>query len=150
MTLVLPARFRRVIVAQARAADPEECCGILVGVHEEDGAVAMVEEVVMTRNAARQRKRRYVVPPADVAATQRRARQEGRLVVGFYHSHPADPATPSAADRKTAWPGVRYLIVSLAGLGRPVLRCFRFREAGEGFEEEPCRDGRSGRRFIPS
>jgi len=147
VTLVLPARLRRVLIAQARAADPEECCGILVGTHEADGEVALVEEVIPTRNAARRRKQRYVVPPEDVAATQRRAREEGRLVVGFYHSHPDDPAMPSAADRKDAWPGVRYLIISLAGLGRPVLRSFRFHGGGAGFSEEPCRDGRSGRRF---
>jgi proteasome lid subunit RPN8/RPN11/phage shock protein PspC (stress-responsive transcriptional regulator) len=147
VTLILPTALRRQVVAHAREVEPEECCGILLGHLEGDGEAARVEEVVATRNAARDRRRRYVVPPSDVVAAERRVREEGRSVVGYYHSHPADPATPSARDRKTAWRGVRYLIVSLAREGRPELRSFLLREDGRDFAEEPCRDARSGRRF---
>ena len=42
------------------------------------------------------------------------ARTGGLDVIGFYHSHPRTPATPSASDLAEAWyPDHLYLIVSV-------------------------------------
>jgi len=45
---------------------------------------------------------------------EKSAADEGRLVVGFYHSHPDHPARPSEFDREHAWPFYSYVIVSIA------------------------------------
>jgi proteasome lid subunit RPN8/RPN11 len=36
-------------------------------------------------------------------------------ICGFYHSHPDHPCVPSEHDRKLAWEGYLYLIVSVKG-----------------------------------
>ena len=45
---------------------------------------------------------------------EREAGAEGRLVLGFYHSHPDHPARPSEYDRQHAWPFYSYVIVAIA------------------------------------
>lgn len=37
----------------------------------------------------------------------------GLEILGFYHSHPDQPAQPSAFDREHAWPWFAYLIVAV-------------------------------------
>ena len=98
------------IVAHAREAAPAECCGLLLG-HD-----AELTEAVRTRNVAGQDRLRFVIDPKDHIDGRRDARRRGLEVVGFYHSHPCSPASPSETDRAEAgYPGHLYLIVSLAG-----------------------------------
>ena len=108
------------IVAHARDAFPDECCGLLVGTPES------VECAVRARNL-REGPARYLIDPADHFAAIRTARDKGLSVVGAYHSHPAGPPFPSETDVAEATsPAFVYLIVS-AGSGRepPVVRAFR-------------------------
>jgi proteasome lid subunit RPN8/RPN11 len=98
------------IVAHSREAAPAECCGLLLG------GQAGVVEAVRTRNIADEPASRFVVDPKDHFDGRRDARRRGLDVVGFYHSHPGSPATPSETDRAEAsYPDHLYLIVSLAG-----------------------------------
>ena len=135
--LVLPPRCRDDVVAHARRAAPEECCGVLVGRRE--GGAARVETTIAAPNVARYRRRRYAIDPTILIDAHRRTREAGRAVVGYYHSHPAAPATPSDRDRTDAWAGVSYLIVSLAGDhdGADGVDLRSWRLAGDGFDEEP-------------
>ena len=97
----------REIVAQARHAAPDECCGLLVGTD------ARIELAHAARNLRRS-PTRYLVDPADHFAAIRSARQMGLRVVGAYHSHPASVALPSPRDEQEATdPDFLYLIVSL-------------------------------------
>ena len=48
---------------------------------------------------------RYLVSPAFQAQAERRALAAGLDVIGWYHSHPEDPARPSEYDRTHAWVG---------------------------------------------
>ena len=110
---------RQAIIAHARDEAPVECCGLLLG------APGLVEEAVRTRNA-RQSPTAYLVEPADHFSVIRRARREGRAIMGAYHSHPRSPAVPSEVDRREAlYPEFVYVIVSLAEPGRPEVRGFR-------------------------
>jgi len=61
-------------------------------------------------------------------------------VVGFYHSHPDHPSSPSAHDTEMAvWPGYSYLIVS-TGKGRIVsVQSWVMRDESSSFSEEPMR-----------
>ena len=96
----------RDIVAHARKAAPEECCGLLIGTAER------VESVHAARNLRRS-PTRYLVDPADHFAAIRSARQVGLAVVGAYHSHPTSPPAPSTTDEREATdPDFLHLIVS--------------------------------------
>jgi proteasome lid subunit RPN8/RPN11 len=116
--LVLSAA-REAMIAHARDEAPLECCGLLLG------ARGVVEEAVRARNLRRSRTA-YLVDPADHFATIRRARKEGRTIVGAYHSHPRSPAVPSPADLQEAqFPEFLYVIVSLVDPQAPDVRGYR-------------------------
>jgi proteasome lid subunit RPN8/RPN11 len=111
------------VVAHARAALPDECCGILVGGGDR------VVEVVSTENVAADPRRHFLIDPKAHIDTRRHARGRGLQVVGFYHSHPRSDARPSAIDlAEASYPGLLYLIVGLAP-EPPEIRVYRL-EAG--------------------
>lgn len=111
------------VIAHARVAAPAECCGVLLG-HGD-----LIVEATRARNAADDPTRRYLLDPQDHIESRRQARGRGLAVVGFYHSHPASSAEPSASDLAEAtYPDHLYLIVSLSG-GSPQVNVFRL-EAG--------------------
>jgi proteasome lid subunit RPN8/RPN11 len=110
------------MVAHAREASPDECCGLLLGTGEE------IVASVRTRNVADAPATRFLIDPRDHIAARRDARGRGLDVRGFYHSHPRSPATPSETDRaEAAYPDHLYAIVSLAADPADV-RLFRFAE----------------------
>lgn len=118
---------REAIIAHAREEAPLECCGLLLG------SPGTVDEAVRARNVRRSTTA-YLVDPADHFALIRRARREGRTIVGAYHSHPRSPAVPSEVDLREAQDaGFVYVIVSLAAAGDPDVRGYRL--VGGGFTE---------------
>lgn len=129
--------------AHARAAAPEECCGLLVGRREGDVSIAV--EVIPSANAWEgDRRTRFLLDPLTHLRAQRTARDRGLDIVGFYHSHPTSPPIPSVFDREMAWPGHDYVILSL--LEPPTLRNWRLPgdetvpgcpERDRQFREEP-------------
>jgi proteasome lid subunit RPN8/RPN11 len=58
-------------------------------------------------------------------------------VVGFYHSHPDHPPSPSATDAECAWPGYVYLICSLTASGATETKAWVCDEALGQFVEWP-------------
>ena len=101
------------IRAHGEATYPEECCGFLLGrATPNDNHVVQTQRV--TNRQATNRERRYTITPDDYQAAAHAARQQDLDVVGFYHSHPAHPARPSATDLAEAtFPGYTYVIVSI-------------------------------------
>ncbi len=96
------------LVAHAREACPRECCGLLIGTS------GRIIEGRRARNLAESPTRFLLDAQAHVEA-RRDSRRRGLDVVGFYHSHPATPAVPSATDLAEAWPDEHcHVIVSLA------------------------------------
>ena len=115
--IALDAGHVAAIRDHGRRAYPEECCGVLLG--RDDREVPRVEVVREIPNVQEdQRRRRFLIAPADYLATERQARGLGLAVLGFYHSHPDHPAQPSEHDRLQAWPHLHYLIVAVAS-GEP-------------------------------
>ena len=100
------------IKLHAMEAWPEECCGVLLG--SENGATRRVCDVVPLTNAREEnRGRRFLVTPEEYRSAERRAKEEGVAVLGFYHSHPDHPAQPSAFDLEHAMPWFSYVIASV-------------------------------------
>lgn len=136
--LALSPDLRRRIEVHVRGLAGEEACGILLGREGEEGPRRVVEARA-ARNGAADRRRCYVVEPADLVAAVHDARAGGLDLLGYYHSHPAGRAEPSSADRASAWPDVSYLILAPDGRDGLETRSWRLTEAG--FAEEPIRWG---------
>lgn len=133
--LTLLPRHLQAVRHHAAGAYPEECCGFLMGVADEDGV--LVERVLPARNEhADDRCHRFLIPPETVLAARKEARGLGLEIVGYYHSHPDLPAEPSDRDREHAWPDVSYLIVPVEDGVPGEARSWRLSENGAGFEEE--------------
>jgi proteasome lid subunit RPN8/RPN11 len=116
--LVLTKSQTSQIEAEGAQAYPNECCGIMIGRDVSDGActrriVDRLEPMANVFDPAQQR-RRFAVDPLALMRAEKSAAAEGRLVIGFYHSHPDHPARPSEFDREHAWPFYSYVIVSIA------------------------------------
>jgi proteasome lid subunit RPN8/RPN11 len=107
--LCLPYGCHRYLRADVEQAYPEEACGILIGRREEFDE--MVVRVIACGNADPEPWRGYSIAPPELIAAEKRAREEGVEILGFYHSHPDHPAEPSARDlREAHWTGCVYLI----------------------------------------
>ncbi|WP_332898007.1 desampylase [Haladaptatus sp. CMSO5] len=125
------------LVDHAERGVPEEICGLLEGTRE--GGTAQVTAIHPIENVATHRETRYTLDPETQLAVMEAIEGKGTDVVGFYHSHPAGPAQPSATDEAQAtWAGYSYVIVSLSG--RPFVGSWEW--TGEKFEQELVSVGR--------
>jgi proteasome lid subunit RPN8/RPN11 len=113
----IPADVEAAIRRHGRAAYPEECCGALLGRGGESGAEVVEAEPVANARRAR-RERRFRIEADDYRRLEALARDRGRDLLGFYHSHPDHPAVPSEYDREHALPFFHYVVLAVAS-GEP-------------------------------
>lgn len=106
------------ISEHARRAYPDECCGFLFGTDDGSLRRIMRSRAVTNQWGESERQRRFLITADDLRQAEVAAANDGREVVGFYHSHPDAPAIPSTFDRQHAWPWYSYLIVSVVA-GNP-------------------------------
>lgn len=117
--LLLPPELRAQIEREGAAAFPNECCGILIGRDESatggPGHRRIVDRLLPGCNvfAADEQYHRFSIDPRQQLQAERDAEAEGKMVLGFYHSHPNHPARPSEYDREHGWPFYSYVIVSI-------------------------------------
>lgn len=111
--LVLPREMVGQLRGRARAAQPAECCGLIIA--RDEGRRRVVDRLVPIANDDADV---YRIEPGQFAAAETTARAEGAYVGGVYHSHPRGPALPSARDAAAAWPGLDYVIVGCDGAVR--------------------------------
>jgi proteasome lid subunit RPN8/RPN11 len=129
-TTTLPASIRAAIIAQARAEDPNEACGLIVGTAPAAaGGVALRWEP--TRNKAAS-PYRYEIDPADLYRISVAADDADEVIWGIVHSHTHTPAVPSPTDIGLAfYPDALYVLVSLdhaeadPATGEPGVRAWR-------------------------
>lgn len=98
--LVLTQEQQAQILAEARSAHPLECCGLLIGGYQEGAAV--VQNVLAAPNVAEAPERAFEIDPRTLLQAHRSAREQGRAILGWYHSHPTGVAVPSACDAERA------------------------------------------------
>jgi proteasome lid subunit RPN8/RPN11 len=128
MALKLTRPQVEIIRQHAAREYPNECCGALVG--NASGAWKEVREVVplenLRQNASRAQellpvadpaketeRNRFLVDPLEQLRVEKDARARNLEVLGYYHSHPDNPARPSNYDREHAWPWYSYVILSV-------------------------------------
>jgi len=112
--LNLFSEHEKIIRAEGENAYPNECCGVLTG--EVDGSgVKTVKYAYAIRNAREdgERYHRFLITTEDMMMAEQTARKRKQDVIGFYHSHPDHPATPSDYDKEHALPFYSYVIVSV-------------------------------------
>ncbi len=134
----LPAEIRDAIVAHARAAYPDEMCGLIIGDRAAaDGGHALRFEP--TRNKAAS-PYRYEIHPDDLLRLTISTDDADETFWGIVHSHTHTPAIPSPTDVGLAfYPDALYLLVSLSDTeadpdtGAPGVRAWRI-VAGEVHE----------------
>jgi proteasome lid subunit RPN8/RPN11 len=110
VTLRLSNAVFEEIRSEGEQAYPGECCGILAG---RTGSVKEVLRLVPALNRRTDNPHRYLISPDDLRLIEARLRSSEQEVLGFYHSHPDHPATPSAFDTEQAWPWYSYIIVGV-------------------------------------
>lgn len=121
------------IVAHARACLPEEACGLIGGLIDENGD-KHIEKVYLLENADHSREHFALLPKQQLAAVKD-MRQNGLKPLGNWHSHPETPSRPSAEDKRLAYDSTAsYLILSLME-SEPVLNAFHIE--GGAAEKEP-------------
>ena len=107
------------VIAHATGERPRECCGLLIGTHDE------ILELVESRNLS-DHSNRFELDPAVHIQARRAARERGLFVTGFYHSHPHSPPAPSPTDLAEAmYDDVLQLIVGVVN-GRFEARAYRY------------------------
>lgn len=120
------------IRAHGRETFPHECCGAMLG---RDGVVSDAYPLPNTTEEGP--RRRFLVRPDDYRGAEKRARETGLDLLGFYHSHPDHPARPSQYDLDHAWPSFSYVIVSVMAGEDQLLTSWRLTEDRAAFDEEP-------------
>ena len=140
MTLVIPPELRRQIEGEGVAAFPNECCGILIGRDVREGGLErrVIERLMPGQNVfeADERYHRFSIDPRAQLQAEREAEKEGKMVVGFYHSHPDHPARPSEYDRAHGWPYYSYVIVSVMKGVPAAMTSWVLNDQTEQFEEQ--------------
>lgn len=106
------------LVAHARAEAPNECCG-MIAAHGE-----RFTEFFPAHNEF-ESPLRFQIDSRDQIRITNEIEGRGERIGAIFHSHPKSEAYPSQTDVNLArwWPGVLWLICSLAG-DEPVIRAF--------------------------
>ena len=93
---------------------PHECCGVLLGHVDDDGARVVTSTVRAGNTRTDSAHNRYNIDPRELVRIQRQGRERGEDIIGFYHSHPDHPAQWSTTDLAEAhWFGCSYVITSV-------------------------------------
>jgi proteasome lid subunit RPN8/RPN11 len=136
----IPKALVDAMLAHARSGYPNEVCGVLLGSGGE--GARRVDEVVAVANRETEAPRvRYQIADEDLIRIQREARDQGREIVGYYHSHPDHPARPSETDRRIAAEGISdgviHVVVGVERGEKATPTAWVFRHAAQAFDEEP-------------
>ena len=110
-TLVVPELLWRAMVDHVLAARPNESVGLLATVRDGSGLLATAWFPGTNVDASPMR---YTMDRTEVEVAVARMAHSGWSLGVIVHSHPTDPAVPSATDlREHRYPGVLMGIISL-------------------------------------
>lgn len=134
--IVLTPQSVDLIRREAERGFPEEVCGFLFGMNDDD--TRDVTEAKPIQNVqASNRARRFLINPEEFQRAERYAFAQGLELLGFYHSHPDHPAIPSDYDRVHALPFYSYVIVSVTDGKATELRSWQLDPDRKSYREEP-------------
>ena len=124
--LILSETLKAQLLAEARKANPAECCGLLEGFRE--GTAFRVTALHPSANLSSEPETGFEIDPTLQFSLLRGLRGTGRSIIGCYHSHPTGKAEPSARDRAGGCNEEFIWIIMSTGViagAEPVLAAFR-------------------------
>jgi proteasome lid subunit RPN8/RPN11 len=138
--LIIPATELRKMREHAEREYPNQCCGLLLGWHRDHDKHALCAQAC--RNTAPAPAESFLVAPQELIQWQRYGREQRSEILGFYHSHPDQPANPSQQDVSLAcWTNCSYVVLSVENGRLTVLRSFTAAMKADGptLLEEPVK-----------
>jgi proteasome lid subunit RPN8/RPN11 len=121
-SLWLTPEQAELLIAYARAGQPNEVCGVLGG--SAQGAVKLILPVA---NIAAQPATTYYMDERELIEALHAVAEADMELLGFYHSHPRGHAIPSPTDIRSAnYPDTTTLIIGL-GARKPELAAWNIR-----------------------
>jgi len=99
------------MIADVESADQERC-GFFFG-YENSNSRTITRSIAVNNSASRNKQTHFEISAEDYLNAEHTAEEEGLVLLGVYHSHPNQPAIPSAYDLEMALPGFSYIIISV-------------------------------------
>ena len=115
---------------------PFECCGLMLGRFDADRKSVVETYAISNAREEEAKRNRFLIRPEELMRGEKYAREKHLDVVGFYHSHPDEPAVPSRYDLEHAWPTYSYIVVSVAQGHAVDLRSWEMESDRSKFNEE--------------
>ena len=130
-TIQLRREHVEAMIAHAREAAPQECCGLIGGISEIKAAT-----LYRLRNVTPHPESAYEAAPEDLFAAQREMRDRGEGLLAIYHSHPrsSDPRPSDTDVRLAYYPSAKYLIIGLGGR-EAVIKAFSISEREQRWQQ---------------
>ncbi|MEM9502146.1 MAG: M67 family metallopeptidase [Pseudomonadota bacterium] len=105
--LPVQRRVYNALIAEAEAAHPRECCGLLLG------RAGRITQARSTANVHPQPETHFEIDPQALVDAHRAERGGGLQIMGYFHSHPTGNCHPSETDRsQSARDGKVWAIVA--------------------------------------
>ncbi len=137
MIIITQEHYKKILDHSAGAV-PNEACGLLGGVIEND--IKYVKKVYLLTNVDNSPEH-FSMDPKEQFAAVKDMRSNGWAMLGNFHSHPASPSRPSEEDKRLAFdPSASYFIMSLMDERNIVLKSFNIRK-DEVMEEKLIIEG---------
>lgn len=116
---------------------PNEGGGLLIGRVADDGAKVLEEvRVFDNQREIEEQYHRILITDRLVKEAEEYADGKGALLIGFFHSHPDQPARPSEFDREHALPWWSYVIVSVQKGAAVNVLSWQLRDDRSAFDQE--------------
>jgi [CysO sulfur-carrier protein]-S-L-cysteine hydrolase len=121
------------ILKHSQDALPNEACGLIGGKIE--GENKIVEKVYFLTNIDKSPEH-FSMEPKEQFSAIKDMRNNGNVMLGNFHSHPASPAKPSEEDKRLAFDSeASYMILSFMEQTNIVLKSFRIDKHSVNEEE---------------
>lgn len=137
---------------QAERSYPSECCGFLAAPRESAGAgpfevwpISNVQDQCRREDPerfSRTAREAYFMDPRELIDAEKKLREQSKVLAGIYHSHIDTGAYFSDEDHRAAlvggtpaYPGVRYLVISVEARRVRSIRLFSWRPSSGRYED---------------
>ncbi len=132
--LAISSSIKKLLVEDALRTFPDECCGFLLGIENDEQRT--IKEIIVVNNAKDgDKRRRFEITPKDYLKAERYAEENNLALLGVYHSHPNHPSIPSEHDRVVAQLFFSYIIIAVRENEFVSLQSWRLNDDFQ-FEEE--------------